>query len=1196
MNNIELIKKDYKLGDLIRISCSLGIKEGKIVEFLESENRIKIQPYDSSQKPFYLLDSSIIDWEEGKKETVNKTVYVKQNNNNNIKQKQTASKHQKEKQNNTSQENNKEPKEDFYKKAKDCYNNKDYDNAIKNFYEAIKNDQKKISAIKDLGMLFLSLAKNSESLTDKNKYIKDAKKLMDKYAASLPICNKTDSYLENFYYTTGELNKWKNIAEKILKTLDKSADGPRYVFLLIKLAAYKISKFDIEEAKTLLNEALNIYPASDKAKELLNLIDSNDMINISDIESKIRNIVDVENTEVLTPFTKYTLDNYIDYFGVKEKERGNFTSDTLKSVRNLIAERQFAGMPTERARYLLTEGKLIQQLEPEKTYDLRSAMSRYCNDMAKIHIFNNEHPDIIRFYYMEAFTLQTSYNATSKLLSYYLLSLNFKENELSDLMKRNVTVTVQHSLSEVMRNCNSDKWDSILNVILYNSGICGHIVSMLYDSYLEASLDALKNFGIEISEKESIEKDEYIEAWNKARTNRVDEYNFIRNSIISLASSADRSNIKDILNELSSLSKYKKSWLGEIDNERIDKISNKIVPVLISFYDVEKFKDKQWKYNEAIELLNPMIEGIIEHPTKLSFEAILTLLKTILNITKETFNDILIASKPEPKISLLRSETVVNQNDVLLQIEISIKEDTSSIYNVSIEIIDNDDVKDSIDSEAGNQYKYNGLIEAGGTYVFKPIVKVSDSVLENKSASFCVKCCYTYMQEQNEFETNLSLHLYNPEEFQPIDNPYASVAEGGPLEHNSDMFYGQKDTIQNVVNAIINNPSKQVIIYGQKRSGKSSVLNMVKHELTEKGVFCVDFSMGKIVNNISEFSFYYKILSVIKEKLETLAESGETVPGFKIPSRNEFANEDRDNPLETFCKYIKYFKNACKNTQGWENCRLVVLIDEFTYLYGAIQSNKVSKHIMDNWKSICEDKETQFSAVLVGQDVIPAFKNEPYARNAFGIIQDIRLSYLKEDDAEELIQKPIYNNGNSRYADKAVKLIMDYTACNPYYIQIFCSNLVNFMNKKHYINVTESDVMDVAKELTSGSNALDSSKFENLLTSGETDSIINNSNVVNDDAKKLDNIIKKHPDKEVEIVLKSIAKASENGQWAKRTDIDTTLNNMKTALNARNTTLTEDDVTDILQQLITRDVLAEKDNMNFYKIKVRLYKEWLLNH
>lgn len=62
MNNIDSIKEDYNIGDPIRIVCSLGIKEGYIVDF--REDRIKIRPFEEGRKPISISDENIKDFEE----------------------------------------------------------------------------------------------------------------------------------------------------------------------------------------------------------------------------------------------------------------------------------------------------------------------------------------------------------------------------------------------------------------------------------------------------------------------------------------------------------------------------------------------------------------------------------------------------------------------------------------------------------------------------------------------------------------------------------------------------------------------------------------------------------------------------------------------------------------------------------------------------------------------------------------------------------------------------------------------------------------------------------------------------------------------------------------------------------------------------------------------------------------------------
>lgn len=240
------------------------------------------------------------------------------------------------------------------------------------------------------------------------------------------------------------------------------------------------------------------------------------------------------------------------------------------------------------------------------------------------------------------------------------------------------------------------------------------------------------------------------------------------------------------------------------------------------------------------------------------------------------------------------------------------------------------------------------------------------------------------------------------------------------------------------------------------------------------------------------------------------------------------------------------------------------MIDEFTYLYTGIKSGRISDSIMKQWKAITQNPKTQFSVVLVGQDVIPSFKKEDYARNAFGVIQDIRLTYLDDSPARELIENPIrMQDGKSRYVGRAVDRIIDYTSRNPYYIQIFCARLVEYLNENKSIYITEADVNSVASSFITGEQALEDDKFDNLIRPGESEDL------------------QEFKDEKVLAVLKQMAGLSNVIGFCRLQDLDI-LNNAE---------LTER----IIRNLDDREVI-KRIGEDKYKIQVKLFQEWLLNH
>lgn len=438
---------------------------------------------------------------------------------------------------------------------------------------------------------------------------------------------------------------------------------------------------------------------------------------------------------------------------------------------------------------------------------------------------------------------------------------------------------------------------------------------------------------------------------------------------------------------------------------------------------------------------------------------------------------------------------------------------------------------------------------------------VSNNVIKDRATTIEVTCSYKRRNQDEPITINdqLSLRLYSEEEFEVLPNPFEKLANGGPVTDTS-MFYGRNEFIERITQAIIQADSKQVVIYGQKRSGKSSVLYHLKKALENTNkTFCISFSLGDVYETLSSSTFFYKILSLIEEELENISFEHKEVPVYKCPSYSEF--KENPNPADLFRKEIRIFKRTCSLMGSWKDKKLVIMIDEFTYLFTAIKTNKVSDAIMKQWKAITQNKDSMFSSVLVGQDVFPMFKDE--FPNEFGVTQDERLTYLSKNDALRLIEEPIgkTKSNRNRFIGDSLDTIIEYTSCNPYYIQIFCARLVSEMNRKKYIEITSADVKEIADSFINGGQALTDDKFDNLLNAGEKHDI------------------QRIPQDHSKAILRKIAMNAMNIGFCLREQIS--IGNPEY----------EDE---ILKDLVKREVLEQKGDS--FKIQVKLFQEWLLKH
>ena len=443
---------------------------------------------------------------------------------------------------------------------------------------------------------------------------------------------------------------------------------------------------------------------------------------------------------------------------------------------------------------------------------------------------------------------------------------------------------------------------------------------------------------------------------------------------------------------------------------------------------------------------------------------------------------------------------------------------------------------------------------------------------KKSSFTFAIQCEYEVKGKLNTKIFNpLQIHIVeqDAQPFVPIKIHY-NPSIGG-LEPGDPTFVGRVKDIEKLVDMVMEpTRASQVIVYGQRRCGKTTLVKALIKELESKysdKVWCV-FTELIIENNPDKLyddrSFYMFLLEEIRTSLNTYR--GGPKPVINVPE--ESAMRETDSPTRLFCDTIRALKQSMAITPGWENRRLVMVVDEFTVLYGSIKSGKASTDILRNWKAIQEDKTSSFVTIFVGHDITTAMRNEPYAENAMGIITPYQLSYLVEEDAIELIDRPTMVNGQSRFEDKAKKRILYYTGRSPFYIQTFMSRMVDYINSKEFIKYTAIDVEIVAQRFITRDYAELSSigDFNNLINSGLQD--------IYNDLK----------DEDVETVLRTIARNSNDFNWCKRTKVEEEITYSKTRISRPK-------LAKILTDLDARKVIIIKDGL--IRIIVGLFKEWL---
>ena len=377
------------------------------------------------------------------------------------------------------------------------------------------------------------------------------------------------------------------------------------------------------------------------------------------------------------------------------------------------------------------------------------------------------------------------------------------------------------------------------------------------------------------------------------------------------------------------------------------------------------------------------------------------------------------------------------------------------------------------------------------------------------------------------------------------------------------MFKG-RDEIINTICTYILEDYKGYVLYGQKRSGKSSVLYHITQRLrSEHKAFAVEYTMGNNIvqdsesENESMANLFYTITSEIGRAIKEVDRNVYKECGCRIIRRQEFDMY----PDKTFSEYLEFYRDIIIDKLHYEQDKIVLIVDEFTYLYYHILEKKISPRIMEFWKGLIESKV--FSFVFAGQDAMPRFMDE--FQNIFASMHPQELTYIDEQSARELIEEPIWNHKKecSRFHPDAVNKILELTACSPFYIMILCSELVKFARQRKRLPIQANDVDTLVQKMICNESSISRKDFDNLISCGEA---------------RLDIIDKDDSIK----VLKDIALKSRNIEFYDVNEIKV---------------FDKEKVKNIINDLLRRRVLEpHPDFGNKVRIKVGLFKRWLLNH
>ena len=606
------------------------------------------------------------------------------------------------------------------------------------------------------------------------------------------------------------------------------------------------------------------------------------------------------------------------------------------------------------------------------------------------------------------------------------------------------------------------------------------------------------------------------------------------------------------------------NWLDATDYARLQEFCG-ILRRECDYHKGMDFEHRAECLKDTIQRIDQLNAAIRETPTRLSFDVYVHALEDIRSQLIEQQANMYEMLPPMLTWELSTPPHYDSSGEVRVYLSVSNQRNHQTADTIEYEGAGEDIVSCRPEDGRGS---INGL--RGDTYTeVILLVRLTEQARQMGSFTLNLRYSYRYNRTAKDFTksepqvTELTC-VVRAEQFRKLENPYTKNI-GSPM-HDESMFYGRNDELDRICGKICPpaappSYSHGIAIYGQTRTGKSSLLYHLRRRLSQPAyrdrvVIWEVQNMGDILMDSGDavVGFFYHLLNIAQESFDSRPELAAVLAEREVENPAERILEKPDYASVLFANYMRQLDRIFRE----RGMVIVVLLDEFTYLHTKIKDGTISGDFMKFWKGFLQNYCV--FAVVAGQDDMPDFIREN--QNEFACMELMRITYLEEEPAKQLIREPLMRENRLAeppFQESAVDTLYSLTAGSAYLTILLCANLVDYMNAIGAAMAGEAIVKSFLRTRAFGRMSfLDESIFEPQLNERGRPEL-----------KEINGKI-----------LLEVARIS-------RTTGQASLREICAALPG------EAGINDALDRLVQRNVL-EQVTGDAYRIEVKLLERWLL--
>lgn len=557
-----------------------------------------------------------------------------------------------------------------------------------------------------------------------------------------------------------------------------------------------------------------------------------------------------------------------------------------------------------------------------------------------------------------------------------------------------------------------------------------------------------------------------------------------------------------------------------------------------------------------------LCEEIEQRPTSFAVEHLYAFAQILEEYSEQRRRVLCEKLTPVFSADVLFAESNLQGNDgirIYLQMKCS---GGSGLRDVTVRVFGSENVLE------GGEYGICSYVEENGKeYGFFPIQLAQPEIVQ-ESLSFKVE--FKFMIEKTrekkssivEFDVTME-NLALSENYEQMYNPGSALYEGHTMAEYT--FCGRNSLIERICRRFYDFPNSMVVLYGQRKVGKTTIANYVASSIKKSGKKILVVNCGN--SNITLYNkeikdctkeivqdFYANILKYIASEIERDNRYGGCLQNVIIEMKEAADKENRMNVVRTFSGLIRRLHDAFEREECWRGTHILLWFDEFQRYYLSILEGRLQPEFVGFLKAFIE--QYNFSFLLVGCEPMIPFIQDIKFGNTFSAAEQIYVEYLPMEYAKNLICDPIpRKSGRENPFRFVVDEIYRLSSGSPYFIQLICRNLIDDLNEKKKVFADKEMILDsLHKE-----GKVKQNNFDSLFAS------LNFQAASPEDNNR---------------VLKRIAYRQKERTGSTRKKIISDLEN-----------ITEKPTETVLDELLSRKIIEESDGE--LRIVVRLYEEWI---